>query len=57
MDRLAGLRNPTRHFRSIKRRQTGILVDEYPGLRESLKLRNSTFLVSARIEKLSHAHI
>ena len=37
---------------STKRRQTGILVDVHPVLRESLKRRNSSFLAQDRMDNL-----
>jgi hypothetical protein len=44
------------HGLSTARRQTGILVDVHPVLRESLKLRNSSFLAQDRIDNLLKAH-
>jgi hypothetical protein len=44
--------NATRQFRSTVRRQTSILMDVHPGLRERVKYRNSTFLSEARMDNL-----
>ena len=41
---------------STMRRQAGILMDVHPVLRESLKLRNSSFLAQDRMDNLLKAH-
>lgn len=55
-DRLVAFKDPTRHFRSTERRQTGILMYVHPGYREKSMLRNSTFSGSARMDSLLQAH-
>jgi hypothetical protein len=56
-DRVAAFDDAARQLRSTVRRQTGILMDVHPGLREKVKLRNSTFLGPVRMDNLLQAHI
>ena len=56
-----GLRRlPAQHFEhdtlSTARRQTGIVMNVHPVPRESLKLRNSSFLGRGRVDNLMEAH-
>lgn len=45
-----------RQFCSTVRRQTSILMDVHPDLREKAKFRNSTFLGPVRMDNLLQAH-
>ena len=55
-DGLAVRHDAARQFRSTKQRQTGILMDVHPDLRENVKCCNSSFLGSVRMDNLLKAH-